>query len=133
MECSDSDEVRYYMKRQPVLEVLEKLTAFMKLIQFLFYIVRHHELEKCSGRIAYTPFFISNAFFRPRLKCCLVKFKLPKNCLTLPENTIWEESNQREQKVSEFSSQYIPRLVLKIGKFQPNVAYKSVAYKIKSV
>ena len=36
-------------------------------------------------------------------------------------------------KVSEFSSPYFPRLVLKIGKFQPSVAYKSVAYKIKSV
>ena len=33
-------------------------------------------------------------------------------------------------KVSEFSSQYSE--VLKIGKFQPSVAYKSVAYK-KSV
>ena len=36
-------------------------------------------------------------------------------------------------KVSELSSQYFPRWVLKIGKFQPSVAYKSVAYKIKSV
>ena len=33
MGCTDSDEVRYYMKRPPGLEILENLTTFMKLIQ----------------------------------------------------------------------------------------------------
>ena len=37
------------------------------------------------------------------------------------------------RKVLEFSSQYFLRYVLNIDKFQPSVAYKSVAYKIKSV
>ena len=34
-------------------------------------------------------FFISNAFFRPRLKCCLAKFKF-KITLTLPDKKVFK-------------------------------------------
>ena len=57
-------------------------------------------------------FFISNGFFRPRLRCYLAKSKIPKNW-PYPtwqkgvKNTVWEESNHLTN--SEFSSQYFPR------------------------
>ena len=47
----------------------------------------------------------------------------------LPYQTIRCSKYYLGREVLEFSSQYYRRQVLKIGKFQPSVAFKSVAYK----
>ena len=79
-------------------------------------------------------FFISNGFFRPRLGCCLTECRLSQK-FALPYLTkmlfgtspiIWDSSPTPLRNIFR-------DLPFTEAKFQPSVAYKSVAYKIKSV
>ena len=67
-------------------------------------------------------------FFGPGSNVAQRNQKFPKIDFTLPDKKVFKITFGK--KVSEFSSQYFPRFseVLKIGKLQPSVAYKSVAY-----
>ena len=83
-------------------------------------------------------FFISNAFFWLRLKCCLTKSQIFRN-LALPYLTkkgfkmLFGMSSIILHRSRPLSCNIFQDLSFTQGKFQPSVAYKSVAYKRKSV
>ena len=110
-KCIDLS-TRWDVKKQSISEV-ETLKIISKLILFENSIITFSWPERICPFLDHTvqkknlyKHFYKQCFLRPRLKCCLPKFKFPKISLDL---------------------------CFRIGQFQASVSYKSVSYKGKPV